>query len=387
MLPSKLQEVEEKKGKPGSDLTNEKLMHSVLENDREKIEKGKIISEAINLGLSSFSPDLIFEKLVKDYSIAKNIFGEKIIRQITGYDPSYVEKNIRIPEFRKELMKGIKKNIDSMKEEKLLDKENSFTGKAVHLASLTLYFEEIDKLAPKGILGEKLSKKSDRYGMRQDVRQFKKDRYRDIAIKSSLKNAIRRGHKSLEIQDLKTYERQAKGQSYIIYVLDASGSMRGEKIEQCKKAGIALAFKAIDEKDKVGLIAFGSDVKTEIMPTSDFMLLLEEITKIRASQETNIAVTLEKAIHMFPNEEITKHVILLTDALPTMGEEPYKTTIESASSAKNQGITISLIGINLDKKGKELAEKIVEIGQGRLYIIKSLKDIDSIVLEDYYNSA
>ncbi len=386
MLPSSLEEIEEKKGKPGSDLSNDRLMHSVLENDREKIEKGKLVSEAINLGISSFNPDMIFEKLVKDYSTAKNIFGEKIIRQITGYDPAYVEKNIRIPEFKKELMKGIKKNIDAMKDENLLDKENSFTDDAVYLASLTLYFEEIDKLAPKGILGEKLSRKSDKYGMRQNVRNFKKDRYRDIAIKSSLKTAIRRGHKSLKIEDLKTYDRQAKGQSYILYALDASGSMKGEKIEQCKKAGIALAFKAIDEKDKVGLIAFGSDVKTEIMPTSDFMLLLKEITKIRASQETNIAMTLQKAINMFPNEEITKHVILLTDALPTIGEEPYKTTIEAASSAKNHGITISVIGVNLDKKGKELAEKIVEIGQGKLYIIKALKDVDSIVLEDYYNS-
>jgi len=385
MLPSSLDEIEEKKGKVRSDPNSERLMHSVLENDKKKIEEGKLISEAINLGLSSFMPDMIFEKLVKDYKIAKNIMGERIIRQITGYDPSYVEKNIHIPEFRKELLKGINKNVEKLKHEKLIDKENSITENAIELASLTLYFEELDKLIPKGILGEKLSKKSDRYGVKQDVRPFRKDRYKDIAIKSSVKNAIRRGHKKLIPDDLKTYERQAKGRSYIIYALDASGSMRGEKINQCKKAGIALAFKAIDENDRVGLIAFGSDVKTEVMPTDDFMLLLKEITKISASQETNIAMTLHKSFNMFPEGNITKHVILLTDALPTTGNEPYKDTIEAVSSAKNHGITISLIGVNLDKKGKKLAERIVEIGQGRLYTIKTLKNIDRIILEDYYN--
>jgi Mg-chelatase subunit ChlD len=386
-IPSSLDKVEEKKGKTGSDLTNERLMHSVLENDKKKIEKGKLISEAINLGFSSFNPDMIFENLVKDYKTAKNIFGERIIRQLSGYNPSYVEKNIHIPEFRKELMKGISKNVEKLKEEEFLDKENSFTEKGIEMASLTLYFEELDNLIPKGILGEKLSKKSDRYGLKQDVRNFKKDRYKDIAIKNSVKRAIKRGHKNLHPEDLRTYERQAKGQSYIIYALDASGSMRGEKIEQCKKAGIALAFKAIDEKDKVGLITFGSDIKKEVMPTDNFMLLVREITKIRASQETNIAVTIQKAINMFPNEDITKHIILLTDALPTKGSEPQKETVEAVSSAKNHGITISLIGVNLDKKGKELAEKIVEIGKGRLYTIKALKNIDSIVLEDYYDTA
>jgi len=114
VIPSSLEEVQEKKGSMNSDLNNERLMHSVLENDREKIDKGKLISEAINLGFSSFNPDMIFEKLVKDYRTAKNIFGERIIRQLSGYSPSYVEKNIHIPEFRKELLKRINRNVEKM---------------------------------------------------------------------------------------------------------------------------------------------------------------------------------------------------------------------------------------------------------------------------------
>jgi len=36
------------------------------------------------------------------------------------------------------------------------------------------------------------------------------------------------------------------------------------------------------------------------------------------------------------------------------------------------------------KEGIDLAKKIVEIGNGRLYIIKDLENLDKIVLEDYY---
>jgi len=53
--------------------------------------------------------------------------------------------------------------------------------------------------------------------------------------------------------------------------------------------------------------------------------------------------------------------------------------------AENVGITVSLIGINLDKKGAALAKKITEIGDGRLYQVKRLEDMDRIILEDYYS--
>ena len=120
-------------------------------------------------------------------------------------------------------------------------------------------------------------------------------------------------------------------------------------------------------------------------PTLDFTRLLKEITRIRASKDTYLVSTLRKSIEMFPNDTITKHLILLTDALPTKGDEPEKSTLEEVSAARSMGITISLIGISLDEKGKKLAEKIVEIGEGRLYIVRNLADVDQIVLEDYYS--
>ena len=381
------EEIEELTGKLSTQEIENKLMKSVLENDKETIEKGKLISDSINQGLSSFTPDLIYQQLVKNYSIAEHIFGPSLLKLATGYNPDYIKKNINIPEFQKELRFRIQKNIERLKEEGLLGKDNEITDKGIELASLVMYFEELDKLVPKGILGEKIHKCASIYGAKEDTRIYKKsDRYKDIAIKKSAKLAIRRGHKKLEEKDLKVYERQSRGQSYIIYALDASGSMKGAKIDACKRAGIALAYKAIDEKDKFGLIVFGSEIKTIVEPTSDFPYLLKNIAAARASNETDIVATLRKAIELFPNDNITKHLILITDALPTVGEEPEKDTLKEVSIARNKGITISLIGINLNEKGKKLAEKIIELGQGKLYIIKGVENVDSVVLEDYYNT-
>ena len=381
-----LNQAEELSGKLAFQQLEDKFMHSVLENDKKIIDSGKLISDAISQGMSSFSPDLMFEQLVKSYQLAKQIYGESIIRLVSGYEPDYIKKNIGIPEFQKELKERIQEKIEQLKEEGFLLKDNSLSEKGVELASLVLYFEELDKIVPKGIIGEKISKKTFVYGEKENSRLYKKgDRYRDIALRKSVKLAIRRGHNYFDDKDLQVYEKQSKGQTYVVYALDASGSMKGKKIDACKKAGIALAYKAINEKDKVGLIVFGSEVKEIIEPTLNFTMLLKEITRIRASKETDLVSTLQKAIELFPSENITKHLILITDALPTKGEEPEKSTLEEASIARSKGITISVIGISLDEKGKKLAEKIVELGEGRLYVVRDLENVDKIVLEDYYS--
>ena len=382
------EEIEELTGKLSFQKVEKKLMHSVLENDKETIEKGKLIRDCINQGLNSFTPDLLYQQLVKNYSMAKHIFGPSLLKLATGYNPDYIKKNINIPEFQKELRFRIEKNIERLKEQGLLEKDNEISEKGIELASLVIYFEELDKIMPKGILGQKIYKKASIYGSKEDVRNYKKDdRYKDIAIKKSVKLAIRRGHGKLQEKDLMVYERQSRGQSYIVYAMDASGSMKGAKIDACKRAGIALAYKAIDEKDKVGLIVFGSEIKTLVEPTQDFSFLIKSITSARASKETDLVATLKKSIELFPNENITKHLILITDALPTIGKEPEKETLQECSIARNKGITISLIGINLNEKGRKLAEKIVELGKGRLYIVKNIENIDKIVLEDYYETA
>tara|TARA_Y100000310_G_scaffold301594_1_gene338193 strand:- start:42 stop:1229 length:1188 start_codon:yes stop_codon:yes gene_type:complete len=379
-------ETEELTGKMAFQHLEDKFMHSVMENDKKTIEEGKLLNDAMSYGMGSFTPDLMFQQLTQNYSLAKQIYGESLIRLVTGFDGSYVGKNIKIPEFRKELQQKITEKIDDLKDRGILSKENTITNKGLELASLVLYFQELDKISATGYVGEKPNKKISTYGEKIDYKDFRKgSKYRDIAIKKSIRKAIRRNHKQIEAEDLQIVERESKGKAVIIYALDASGSMKGKKIDCCKKAGVALAYKAISNKDKVGLIVFGSDIKGEIPPTSDFSTLLKSITSVKATKETDFVKTFKKAVELFPSEQATKHLVLLTDALPTKGDSPEKNAIEEAAIAKSNEITISVVGINLDKKGRELAEKIVEIGEGRLYSVRNLDNIDKIVLDDYYS--
>ena len=380
----KFSEIEELAGKLKISDEAKKLMRSVMENDKETIDEGKLIKESYNRGISTFTPSMMFENIVNNFFMAKQLYGETMIRLLTGYDPYYLEKNISVPEFKKLVKKAIEEKINQLRKNKIIGKDDSITNAGTELAMVVMAAEELENILPKGYLGEKITKKTAVYGERGDYKQYNKGtRYRDIAVKHSVKIAIRRGHKKIMQEDLRAVERVQRGTITIIYAVDSSGSMRGKKIDAAKRAGVALAYKAIKEKDKVGLVVFGNEIKEAINPTEDFTLLLEKLTKISALKETNIVLAIKKAAEMFEDNDLTRHLIIITDVLPTAGEHPEKETLEAAADASAKGITISVVGISLDKNGKELGRKIADIGKGKLYLAKNTEEIDKIVLEDY----
>lgn len=361
-------------------------MKSILDNDEETVNDGKLLMHALNSGISNFTPDLLFEKLVTSYKSAKKIYGPTFLREVTGYSEGQVERNKHISEFTRELKRNIEHRLKELKKQGYLDRDGNVTSRGLTLSQLILYTEELDKLAAKGILGEREHKKAYEHGMKEDVKPYAKGRYRDIALRKSIRRAVKRGHTELLKEDLMSFERMERGKRILVYALDASGSMKGQKLEQCKKAGIALAYKAIQEGDAVGLIVFGKDIKTKVTPTRNFKQLLSEITIIHAKERTNIAHTIKEAIGIFPKEEATKHIVLITDAMPTSGAQPEQESVQAAHLALQEGVSVSIIGVQLQKDGEIIAQKIAEAGNGRLFSVRELENIDAVVLQDYYSS-
>lgn len=383
-----LSKAEKMSGKLDSQFDEDKLMKSVLQNDKQKITEGKLLNEAINQGIAAFTPDMMFSQIVKNYRMAESLYGEKLIKLLTGYNPDYLRKNISIPEFNRELQVHLRDRLEQLKEDGVISTDGHITQLGLSLASFVLYMEELDRLLPKGWRGERLHKKTAHHGEATDHRLFRTgDRYRDLGVRASIRMAIRRKHRSLLSTDLKAVTRESKGTVYLMYGLDASGSMKGAKIDMAKKAGIALAHAAITRKDKAGVIVFGSTVKESIAPTDDIRQIVEKIVAVHPSRQTDFTGMIRRAIELFPHEKVTKHLILLTDAMPTVGIKPEEETLACISEASAQGITVSLVGISLDAKGKAFAEKLVRLGEGRLYAVRNLNTIDRMVIEDYYQVA
>ena len=358
-------------------------MKSVLQGE-EGTHDGRILEDALNNNIGAFMPDMMFSKITSNYKQAKQLFGERMLRELSGYDGDFLERNAKVPEFQKELKSTIGQRVKDLKSKGLLDEDGRITEKGISLASLVMYTEELDSLDAKGLLGKKEHQKMSLSGEKQECSPYKKgDRYADLDIKKTLKLAIKRGHKNILANDLRIASRSVQGHIEIIYALDASGSMKGDKIEKSKKAGIALSYKAIENEDKVGIIVFGTDVKASLKPTNDFYQIVRTLTKITASKETNFVKTIHESTKLFSEDTVTKHLVFITDGMPTIGDFPEQDALDAILQAKSYGITISMIGVGVDSDSSAFLRKAAELGDGHFREVKKTDDLDVIILEEY----
>lgn len=359
-------------------------MHTVLPSDSGKIDQGLLVEEAQNRGIGIFSPDLFFDHLVSNYRIAEQLYGEKLLKLVTGYTGNYLERNIKIPEFQKMLKEKLHENIKELNEKGIIDATGQVTQKGLEMAALAVAIEELD--TPSSIAGQTSTtgKTKDEYGERDELHQYKTgDKYRNLNVRKTITSLIKHGRTNIQKEDLMMNTRIHKGTVNIVYALDASASMKGNKLQACRRAGISLAYKAIKKKDKVGLVVFGEKIKEAVEPTKDFGLLVEKMMLMTASRQTDFVLMIEKATQMLAHQKGQKHVIIISDAIPTAGEQPKEKTQKIIAEAHAKKISFSLVGIKLDNEGMQFAKKIVEIGGGRLYSVGDAGEIKNIVLQEY----
>lgn len=380
----KRNKVEEYDGDLEDTDSEDKIMHKVLPVNR-KIEEGDMINDAINRGLSSFNAEMMFQNITKNFKTAKEIYGETILRKLSGYGSQELERNIKIPEFKKEIYERLKKSIKELKQEKILEQNGDLTNKSLKLAKISMLVT-LDEYRQKSLFGDISKNKSDIYGENNDITSYKKNMpFKNISIRSSLKMALKRNHNIINAEDLRLHTKKSKQRSIMIYAIDASGSMSGNKIRVSKNAGLALAYHAIENKDLAGLVVFGKEVFLSEKPTSDFNHLLDKFVEIKASGKTDIVRALKESHELLSGYNGTRHIMIITDALPTVGDDPKAESFYEISKLNDDGITVSIIGIGLNEEGEDFGKKVMEIGKGKFYRVNNLEELNYIVLEDYHS--
>ena len=110
----------------------------------------------------------------------------------------------------------------------------------------------------------------------------------------------------------------------VIFVLDTSGSMRGEKIEQARSA-IDYCLEHLNRGDRFNVITFGTAVKSfrdDLVAAAPANLTAarEFVENVVANGQTNISGALEKALAGKADAGRPRIMIFLTDGAPTVGE-------------------------------------------------------------------
>lgn len=370
-------------GNLASDPEEDRLAHTVLDVDKQQIDDGMLIDEAFNQNLKSFLPDMMFKDLVSDYKNAEKLYGQTLIRELSGYDPNFIDKNKKIPEFQRELKKRIEDRVQDLKDKGMVGERGGFSPDAINAAALFLIDEEFkENKFNTSQFGEQVHRISKDAGDKSTVRPYsKQDSYRDISLKKSISKSIRRGHDSVLSEDFMSFDREARQEVNIIYALDTSGSMKGEKLRLAKRAGVALAHRAIRDQNKVGLVLFGSNIQKTVPLTKDFFTFVRPLTTSSPGQETNIGLAISQAARLLKDAKGIKHIVVLTDGLHTTDHQ--SSVLERVAIASEDDISISIVGIGLDEQGHTLASSIVDISGGRLFEVNATDEVGGVVIADY----
>jgi Ca-activated chloride channel family protein len=135
----------------------------------------------------------------------------------------------------------------------------------------------------------------------------------------------------------------------VILVLDTSGSMAGEKIDQAKDA-LEFILDNLNPEDRFNIVAFSTGVTVfqdglESAARSDEAWRF--IDDLRAVGGTNIDMALEDALRMADGER-PQVIIFLTDGLPTEGVTEEDTILANVNRYASQGVRIFTFGVGDD---------------------------------------
>lgn len=142
-----------------------------------------------------------------------------------------------------------------------------------------------------------------------------------------------------------------------VFVMDTSGSMEGEKIEQARRALLTL-LSNLNPGDRFNVVTFSSDARTfrdaPIAATKENLDAAREwVKEIKAVGGTNINEALVTALKMLPNADRPQQVIFMTDGLPTVGETSIEQIIKNARNANTDDKAVERKGdVKFDSRAR-----------------------------------
>ena len=167
----------------------------------------------------------------------------------------------------------------------------------------------------------------------------------------------------------------------LTFVLDVSGSMSGEKIEQARAAGKQF-LRTLSAADRFRLIDFSSDVRTFrddfAYATRDNLRAAERyLDALEAQGSTNISGALDEALSVPQQAGRLPIVLFLTDGLPTVGERDGGAI--ASSVAKRRGSRrVFTFGVGSDLN-ISLIEQLALEGRGTASFVRPEESVERAV--------
>jgi Ca-activated chloride channel homolog len=171
-------------------------------------------------------------------------------------------------------------------------------------------------------------------------------------------------------------ERVAKD---IVFVLDTSGSMSGEKIDKAK-AALKFGVESLSVRDRFNIISFSGEdhlMKSGLIEADSAgkQTGLKFIENLRAEGGTNINDALVSAFKQFQSSERPAMVVFLTDGLPTVGTTDVKQIVKNAVDTNRANVRLFSFGVGYDVN-TNLLDKLSADNRGASDYIEPQEDLE-----------
>jgi Ca-activated chloride channel family protein len=165
----------------------------------------------------------------------------------------------------------------------------------------------------------------------------------------------------------------------IVFVIDRSGSMKGEKIEQAK-ASLKFCIENLNGGDRFNIVTFatGADKFRRKLVTATRTIkaqAVDFVEQIEARGGTDINEALLQALDI-PDSDYPQMIVFLTDGLPTVGIRDYQEILENLKQANPHRMRIFSFGVGYDVN-THLLDRMSEDHRGIVEYIKPEEDIET----------
>lgn len=172
----------------------------------------------------------------------------------------------------------------------------------------------------------------------------------------------------------------------VMVVLDRSGSMSGEKMDQAREAA-RFVVNHLRENDLFNVIAYDSQVEAfrpELQRFTDETRkqALGFIESIYAGGSTNIHGALETTLNQLHDTGRPTYILFLTDGIPTAGETSEPKIVDHVREKNRFGARIFTFGVGYDLNSR-LLDKLARETFGQSEYVRPSEDIEDRVSRLY----
>lgn len=171
----------------------------------------------------------------------------------------------------------------------------------------------------------------------------------------------------------------AKIKREVCIVLDRSGSMAGQKLDQAKAAALQV-LEGLSDGEGFNLVVYHESVETfspqPVILTPEVRKQARDyISALRVSGGTNIHDALVEALRQKPLEGMLPLVLFLTDGLPTIGQTSEKAIREAAAAGNPHQRRIFSFGVGLDVN-TALLSRLAREARGTASYVLPTEDVE-----------